>query len=305
MFRSTSICFLLAVSLPAGEVPRAFYCFPGKTPVLDGVLSPGEWDDATHFFGVTDWTPRFSPAKDAKDLSLNGYVKHDNRRLYFAFDVTDDVLYGIDTPRWLPDGVHPLAPERWPWFGDAIQLLINASNKWNGDEGAAGDGSSWQMVCNLTKSRLGGPGKGGLLEGDPVGDAGVPEAYQRWIATHAMEAVAAPKPNHKGYIVEWAINFDPCLEVEPGRFYSPLMGIRAMGLNIAVDDLDQKEKGAGVFGNLHHEQWFAGPKNGFTELRNWGTLWIMSSQGSHPPAAPTPTPAVVKPRPLPTKRSRK
>ncbi len=30
--------------------------YQGKTPVLDGKISPGEWNDATEFFGVTDFS---------------------------------------------------------------------------------------------------------------------------------------------------------------------------------------------------------------------------------------------------------
>ena len=86
----------------AGDDPRALEAHPGKRPVLDGVISPGEWDDATVFVGVEGWRPQFSAVTDPKDLSLKGYVKHDGKRLYLAFDFTDDVLYGIDTPRWLP-----------------------------------------------------------------------------------------------------------------------------------------------------------------------------------------------------------
>ena len=107
----------------------------GKTPVLDGKISPGEWSDATEFFGVRDWIPQFSPTDDPADLSLHGYVKHDGKRLYFAFDVTDDVLYGIDTPRWLPEEnpkAHELTREGFPWFGDEMELLINAANRWTG-----------------------------------------------------------------------------------------------------------------------------------------------------------------------------
>ena len=83
-----------AVILPAlaGEFPRALDAYRGKTPVLDGKISPGEWDDATEFFGVSDWIPQFSPTTDPKDLALHGYVKRDGTRLYFAFDITDDVL---------------------------------------------------------------------------------------------------------------------------------------------------------------------------------------------------------------------
>ena len=155
-----------------------------------------------------------------------------------------------------------------------MELLINAANRWAGDEGAAGNGASWQMVCNLTKSRKGGVGAGGLLEGEPRSDPQAWETYQKWILSGAQHAVARRKPRGKGYIIEWAVNFDPCLEVEPGRFYSTALGDRAMGLNIALGDLDGKAAGAGNFGHFHHEDWFAGARDVRTQLRNWGTLWI-------------------------------
>ncbi len=276
-------CALLgaAGSLVAGEFARTLYAFPGRTPKLDGVISPREWDDATQFFGVSDWISQFSPTRDPKDLSMRGLVKHDGKRLFFAFEITDDVLYGMDIPRWLPDAnrrAHELTPEGWPWFGDEMELLINASNRWRGNESAAGNGSSWQMVVNLTKSRRGGVGKGGLLEGEPRKNPKAWATYRRWIETRAMEAVAKPNAGGQGYVIEWAVSFNPCLEIAPGKFYSPAMGSRAMGLNIALGDLDEKERGAGNFGNFHHEDWFAGAKNVRTELRQWGTLWVMSDR---------------------------
>jgi solute:Na+ symporter, SSS family len=252
----------------------------GSTPKLDGVISPGEWDDATQFTGVINWTHTFSPTTDPADLALTGYVKHDSKRLYFAFDVTDDLLYGIDTTRWLPPEnarAHELTQAGFPWFGDEMELLINATNKWTGNENAAGSGASWQMVCNLTKSRLGGIGKGGLLEGEPRSRPQAWETYRRWIESGAQEAVARPKPSGKGYIIEWAVSFDPCLEMEPGKFYSPSAGDRDMGLNIALGDLDTFESGAGNFGHFHHEEWFAGDPKRRTELREWGPLRLHAS----------------------------
>jgi SSS family solute:Na+ symporter len=77
-------------------------------------------------------------------------------------------------------------------------------------------------------------------------------------------------------VIEWAVSFNPCLEVEPGKFYSTEMGNRPMGINIALGDLDEKERGRGNFGNFHHEDWFAGAKDVRTQLRHWGTLWIMT-----------------------------
>ena len=278
LFCLTCLC-ALAVVLGAGESSQSLRAYPGKTPVLDGVLTPGEWDDAARFEGVSKWIPQFTPTTDPKDLSLKGYAKHDGRRLYFAFDVTDDVLYGIDTPRWVParnPKAHALTREGWPWFGDEMELLINASNRWTGNEGAAGNGSSWQMVCNLTKSRKGGVGHGGLLEGEPRTSLSAWNTYQKWILDGSQEAVARVKPGGHGYIIEWAVNFNPCLEVEPGKFYSTSMGDKPMGLNIALGDLDEESRGAGNFGNFHHEDWFAGAKDVRTQIKQWGTLWMMS-----------------------------
>jgi len=275
-----------ALSCLAGDFPRSLSAPSGTAPAIDGLLAPGEWDDAAPFTGPRHWISQFSPTTDASDLSFAGYVKHDDSNLYFAFDVTDDVLYGIDTPRWLPDEnpkAHELTREGWPWFGDEIELLIHAGPRWKGDESAAGDGFSWQMVLNLTKSRLGGIGRGGLLEGEPRRDPRAFETYRQWIDSGAMRGAARPKPGGHGYIMEWAVRFNPCLEVEPGRFYSPAMGDRAVGLNIAVGDLDRKETGAGNFGHFHHEEWFAGARNVRTQLRYWGTLWIRNSPSARAP----------------------
>ncbi len=254
----------------------ALNSYPGTTPNLDGVLSPGEWRDATLFTGTLNWTSTFTPTTDPKDLSVKGWVKHDRERLYFAFDVTDDVLYGIDTPRWLPDenpNAHDLTPKGFPWFGDEIELLINARNTWSGTEDAAGNGSSWQMVCNLTKSRMGGIGVGGLLEGEPRRSPEAWSTYSNWIANGAQQAVAKPKPGGHGYIVEWSVRFDPCLEIAPGRFYSPDTEA-TVGLNIAIGDLDRKEDGQGNFANFHHEDWLSGGKTTRTHLRDFTTLTL-------------------------------
>jgi SSS family solute:Na+ symporter len=274
------LVLMMAAAASAGNDPKRLEAFRGKPPVLDGVISPGEWDDATAFEGVSGWAPQFSAVTDAADLSLKGWVKHDGKRLYFAFDVTDDVLYGIDTPRWLPPNnakAHELTREGFPWFGDEIEVLINATNRWTGNQDSAGNGSSWQMVCNLTKSRKGGIGTGGLLEGEPRSRAEAWQTYQNWILTGAQECAARPKPGGHGYVIEWAINFDPCLEVEPGVFYSPALGDRPMGLNILIGDLDEQERGVGNPYNFRHENSWAGSRNTRTQLHDFGTLWVRAS----------------------------
>lgn len=269
---------MLVTAAHAGDWPRELQAWRGSTPTLDGVIEPNEWSDAATLEGTKGWTPQFSPTTSADDLSLRGWVKYDDTRLYFAFEVTDDVLYGIDTPRWLPEknpSAHELSPVGWPWFGDEMEVLINASNTWQGDENARGDGQSWQMVCNLTKSRLHGVGVGGLMEGEPRSSPQAFATYQRWIMSGAMQAVAKRKASGKGYVIEWSIAFDPCLEIASGKCFKPGDLEVRMGLNIAIGDLDEEAKGAGNFGNFHHEDWFSGTKNKRTNVREWGTLRLM------------------------------
>ena len=129
---------------------------------------------------------------------------------------------------------------------------------------------------------MGGIGTGGLLEGEPRRNPLAWQTYQRWILSGAQQAVAKVKPGGKGYIIEWAVSFNPCLEVAPGKFYATAMGDRAMGLNIALGDLDEKERGAGNFGHFHHEDWWAGARNVRTQLRQWGTLWIRARPRERP-----------------------
>lgn len=254
--------------------------YRGSTPAVDGVLSPGEYDDATSFRGCRGWSHTFTPTTDDADLSLEGWVKHDGHDLYFAFRVTDDVLYGFDTPRWLPDEnskAHDLTREGFPWFGDEMEILIDARPGDPKPDGrnARGDGSSWQMVCNLTKSRLGGVGAGGLLEGEPRSDPRAFDTYRRWIESGAMTAAAKVLPGGKGYVIEWKIRPDPCLEVKPGVFWSPALGETRLGLNIAVGDLDEREKGRGNFGRFHHEDWWSGHPKNRTWLNQFGILILV------------------------------
>ena len=63
---------------------------------------------------------------------------------------------------------------------------------------------------------------------------------------------------------------------EPGKFYSTAMGDRAMGLNIALGDLDEKESGAGNFGTLPPRGLVCRSKRPPHQVRQWGTLWIIA-----------------------------
>src|ERR1035437_6004527 len=80
----------------AGDFPKVLKVYRGSMPKLDGIISPGEYADATCFTGTSSWIRELSPNSDSLDLSIKAWVKHDGANLYFAFDVTDDIIYGID-----------------------------------------------------------------------------------------------------------------------------------------------------------------------------------------------------------------
>lgn len=279
LFATLLILVSVSPMLAAQQNNPPLTSYYGTTPVLDGVLSPGEWDDATQFAGVKDWWPAFHPVTSDRDLSLKGYVKHDSRYLYFAADVTDDLLYGIATPRYLPPSnpkAHELTREGYPWLGDEMEILLFAGPSPPGLE-ADGTGSSWQMVCNLTKSRTGGVGVGGILEGEPRSKASAWETYQKWIEDGAQRCAAKVRPDGSGYILEWAIRFDPCLEMQPGVFYSPAQGRAVVRIKLVLGDMDRPEDGAANRYLFHHEQWFA-PGAVPAERRAWGYLHLMGME---------------------------
>jgi glucose/arabinose dehydrogenase len=285
------VCFVLAAlavslaapSVDAGAFPKQVRVFRGSTPTLDGRIAPGEYDDATKITDFRTWTPQFSAVDSSADLNATVWIKHDGIDLYVAFDVSDDVIYAFDIDRWLPpnnDKAHELTRQGWPWFGDGVELLVNARYEWSDENGEnnKGNGGSWQMVASTHKSRLGGLGTGGLMEGESRADENAWNTYQSWILNGDMEAVSRVKDRATegpGYVIEWKTKSNPCLEVEPGVFWSPELGEVKMGLNLAVADIDEPERGEGNFGNFHHEHWWTGERDKRTWLKQWGTMVVM------------------------------
>src|SRR6476661_6073652 len=101
MWRALTFLSLLLASASAAEMRKpTLQSWFGASPRIDGILSEGEWTDAAEIRGVRDWTPEFTPVTDDRDLALRGWVKHDAQWLYFAFEIEDDLLYGLDTERW-------------------------------------------------------------------------------------------------------------------------------------------------------------------------------------------------------------
>lgn len=92
-------------------------------PTVDGVLSPGEWDDAAYdnvllpdkgFYG--DGNDRWD---GPEDHSYEFWVKYDNTYVYFAVSITDDIYisenYG-ETQRW---NIYPV------WENDAVEYFFD------------------------------------------------------------------------------------------------------------------------------------------------------------------------------------
>jgi hypothetical protein len=111
--------------------PKVLHAYNGTTPAIDGILEPEEWDDADQWVGIPDWDPAFAPVlppaspSDPQDLNLTAWVKRDAERLYFAFQIMDDVQYRVDTPAWMPGGnpsADNLTQAGWPWFGDEMEV---------------------------------------------------------------------------------------------------------------------------------------------------------------------------------------
>jgi len=267
-------------TLNAGEFPDTITVYLGSTPKLDGIIRDGEYDDAVKIVGVAGWKSDTPPAcENSKDLSVVFYIKHDGNSLYFAFDITDDVIYGFDIDRWLPEN-NPDANnlninKGWPFWGDGIELMINSTYKWEVNSRCVGDGRSWQFCCSTNKSVLGGLGSGGLSSGLPLTD-GVWARYENWIKNGDMEAAVRLKDKKevRGYIIEWRINPKPCMKTDETS-YVDLSKETKIGFNVELQDLDEKEKGEGNWSSMHHiDYWSRVEPNSKTDLISFGTLII-------------------------------
>ena len=272
---------LVVAALHAGNYPKIVIAYRGTMPTLDGILSPGEWDDADSFAHDATWNSDAGTVKDPSDYCMTAWVKHDGADLCFAFDVSDDVIYGRDIPAWLPDGnphAHELTPSGWPWFADGIEIFLNPEHHWSSSKkDTQGDGTSWKIVCSSFKSRLGGVGVPGLLEGEPRTKPSAWNNYQRWILDGRQQAVVRIKEpgEGSGFVIEWKISADPCLEVTPGKFWSPALGSVDMGMNVEIQDLDGKAAGAANWSNFRHIDYWAAEKGKKELLERWGVLRLV------------------------------
>lgn len=246
--------FYACADVFAGEYPKVLTAYLGATPTLDGFISDGEYADAEFLKGVNGWCSDTKKAsKDTLDLSTKIWYKHDGTYLYFAFDVTDNKIYGFDTERWVPDAntnANDLTMKvGWPFFGDGIEIMMNPTYKWDNTQMAAGDGMGWQIICSTHKSTFGGLEYGGLIEGVPFSKYAWTN-YKEWYVKEHMKATVRIKSEEEGhgYVVEWRISPNPCMQIDSSHFID-LTKENKVGINIEFQDLDEKDDGRGK-GNL-------------------------------------------------------
>ncbi len=244
------------IHINAGEYPKTLTAYLGSTPILDGFISEGEYSDAEFVTGVAGWysdTDNGTASSDSLDLSVKVWYKHDGIHLYFAFDVCDNIIYGIDTERWLPaanpDANSLVRGEGWPFFGDGLEIMMNPSYTWNDTKKSIGDGTIWQTICSTHKSTAGGLTSGGLIEGVPFTEYAWTN-YKEWYTKEYMKASVRIKTEDEGsgYVVEWRISPNPCMQIDENTFVD-LSKESKVGINLEFEDLDNKEDGLGS-GNL-------------------------------------------------------
>ena len=269
------------------NLDRRMVCWKGVTPEFDGRIVEGEYADAAPFEWNADWVEAMKQdIASRQDLDFNGWVKHDGEHLYLAFDITDDIFYGIETDRWLPqqDEFAHVIGERErgrPWFGDMIEILTYSRMLEIGKpvSDVTGDGRGIQIIYNLTKSLEGGIGVPGMLPHGPNRGVESWENNKRWILDDIIETRTEIHASDDRYTVEVRIRLDGGMEIREGEYWADGMPDTPIGFNLAVGDVDEPEKTPD--GLLHHETWWAGKtvrQGSGPRVKLWGVLVLTSKE---------------------------
>ncbi len=265
---------------------RSLIAWKGETPTFDGQIGKGEYADASHFTWTDEWVEAMKQEiTSPEDLFFEGWVKHDGAHLYLAFDIQDDIFYGIETERWISPEypfTHVIGErERGrPWFGDMIEVLIYGrllDLKAPIDD-VTGDGRGIQIIYNLTKSLEGGVGVPGMLPHGPNRTVENWENNKRWILEDIIESKTERYDADNRYTVEIRIRLNGGIEISEGIYWSMDTGDTPIGFNLAIGDVDTQHKSPDNI--LHHETWWAGKWNSSdpnTRKKYWGLL-VMTSK---------------------------
>ena len=258
---SAVLCLMAALNCPAGahdpEPVRARYV--DVAPSLDGDLS--EWPDST-FVQVAPATGTFDAESDSTadpaDLSFRFSVANDDRYLYVAVQVTDDVLV-------IDDNVDPGDTEARAWMDDAVEIFLDGdhSHRPDGRDSLGLEyrtGGEFAIVANgaVTSSYSGFP----RTHGDP----------DFWSAAGSYARIPSPAAaapwdsSAGGFSVEARINLA----------LAPAAGSGRIGLTVSAhDDDDGGERDAALY-------WRGRSPHCWRDEGAWGDVLL----ARHP--APTP-----------------
>jgi SSS family solute:Na+ symporter len=266
---------------------RRMIGWKGETPNFDGQIGKEEYADASHFIWTDEWVEAMrQEITSQEDLYFEGWVKHDGEHLYLAFDIRDDIFYGIETERWMPPQnpfTHVIGErERGrPWFGDMIEILIYGRmldlKVPIGD--VTGDGRGIQIIYNLTKSLEGGVGVPGMLPHGPNRTVENWENNKRWILEDIIETKTKRYDEANRYTVEIRIRLSGGIEISEGVYWSMETEDTPIGFNLAIGDVDTQDKSPD--NSLHHETWWAGKLTSGdrnTRKKFWGLLVMTSKE---------------------------
>lgn len=267
-------------------LPVNMVAWQGSSPSFDGRVEAEEYADASHYTWTEDWIESMPQEIESKeDLYFEGWVKHDGEYLYLAFDIVDDLFYGIETDRWLPpqDPHAHVIGERErgrPWFGDMIEILLYTQlmDLQVPVYDVTGDGRGIQIIYNLTKSLEGGVGVPGMLPHGPGRTVENFENNKRWILEDIIETRTQRLDSENRYTVEVRIRLEGGMEIQDGVFWSVDQPDTVIGFNLSIGDVDGQDKSPD--GRLHHETWWAGKwtqGDPNKRVKYWGLL-ILTSQ---------------------------
>ncbi len=266
---------------------RRMISWKGETPNFDGQIEKGEYADASHFMWTEEWVEAMiQEIASQEDLFFEGWVKHDGEHLYLAFDIRDDIFYGIETERWVsPENplTHVIGERErgYPWFGDMIEILIYGrllDLKVPIDD-VTGDGRGIQIIYNLTKSLEGGVGVPGMLPHGPNRTVENWENNKRWILEDIIETKTKRYDEANRYTVELRVRLNGGIEISEGVYWSMETEDTPIGFNLSIGDVDTQDKSPD--NSLHHETWWAGKwtsDDRNTRKKFWGFLVMTSKE---------------------------
>jgi cellulose/xylan binding protein with CBM9 domain len=210
-------------------------------PVIDGVVDPGEWDQAytSDWRVIYDANPNLTdgirggnfgdvkgPLTGAPDLGFQIWAGYDSTNLYIRVRVTDDVISSDTVGADSANGTF--------WVDDAVEVFIDGDNSNNPTRDNnlyvdAGKASTNSFQFAITANN-------GYFEWQTFLD---PTATSAYGADKAWFARASPLADGTGYEAEFRISLAAIGNPKPGDI---------VGFNVAVDDDDD---GAGIERQVH------------------------------------------------------